>query len=167
MLAQHTKLDQYPEDPETLSLKGVVPFDLQYFSGNSKHLQVTDMKNIFISSGSFFALVGIVARSLSSHTIQPFLIERGKLDNFNLAADYLIVHGLALLVVAILCHLFPDARYERAGYLLIVGSLLFQGTVLIKSCVSIAPFGLLTPIGGLILMLGWGFLMFIPLFHTP
>lgn len=124
------------------------------------------MKNIFISSGSFFALAGVVARSLSSHAIRPFLIERGTFDNFNLAADYLLFHGIALLVVAILCHLYPDARYERAGYLFIVGSLLFQGTVLAKSCTSIAPFGILTPIGGLVLMLGWGVLMFIPFFNT-
>lgn len=124
------------------------------------------MKSIFVSSGAFFALVGIVARSLSSHPVRPFLVERGKLENFNLAADYLLIHGLAIIVIAILCHLFPDARYERTGYLLIIGSLLFQGTVLAKSCFSIAPFGTLTPIGGLILMLGWGYLMLIPIINA-
>ena len=65
---------------------------------------------------------------MSSHAIQPFLMERGKLDNFNLAADYLIFHGLALIAVAVLYHLFPGARYERAGYLFIAGSILFQGS---------------------------------------
>jgi uncharacterized membrane protein YgdD (TMEM256/DUF423 family) len=117
------------------------------------------MKTIFISSGAFFALSGVVARSLSSHAIRPFLMGRDKLENFNLAADYLVLQGLVLLAVAILCHLFPEERFERAGYLFIVGSLLFQGTVLAKSCVSIAPFGILTPIGGFIVMLGWGVLM--------
>lgn len=124
------------------------------------------MSSIFISTGSLFALIGVFARSLSSHSIQPFLLERGKLENFNLAADYLIFHGLALLAVAILCHLFPDARYERAGWLFIIGSILFQGTVLIKSCISIAPFGILTPIGGFVLMLGWGVMIAVPLFYA-
>lgn len=122
------------------------------------------MKTIFISSGAFFALAGVIACSLSSHAIRPFLVERDKLENFNLAADYLLLHGLALLAVAILCHLFPEERYERAGYLFVIGSLLFQGTVLAKSCVSIGPFGILTAIGGFILMLGWGFLMLNHLF---
>ena len=120
------------------------------------------MTNIFISSGSFFALAGVVARSLSSHAVRNFLLERGKLENFNLAADYLIFHGIALIAVAILCHVFPDARYERAGYLFIIGTLLFQGTVLAKSCISIAPFGVLTPIGGFFLMAGWGVMLFTP-----
>lgn len=124
------------------------------------------MSSIFISVGSLFALIGVFARSLSSHSIQPFLLERGKLDNFNLATDYLIFHGLALLAVAILCHLFPDARYERAGWLFIGGSILFQGTVLLKSCMSIGPFGILTPLGGFVLMLGWGVLVAIPLFYS-
>lgn len=121
------------------------------------------MKTIFISSGSFFALAGVLARSLSSHAIYSFLQERGKLENFNLAADYLLFHGLALIGVAILCHLLPDARYERAGYLFILGSLLFQGTVLTKSCISIAPFGFLTPFGGFLLMVGWVLMIITPL----
>ncbi len=121
------------------------------------------MSGIFISTGSLFALLGVIARSLSSHAIQPFLLTRGTLANFNLAADYLIIHGLALLAVAILCHLFPDVRYDLAGYLLITGSILFQGSVLAKSCIAIAPFGFLTPVGGFILMLGWGTMALIPL----
>lgn len=124
------------------------------------------MSGIFISCGSLFALIGVFARSLSSHAIQPFLLERGKLDNFNLAADYLIFHGLALIAVAVLYHLFPGARYERAGYLFMAGSILFQGTVLAKSCMSIAPFGFLTPVGGFLLMLGWGMMIAIPLFFA-
>lgn len=133
---------------------------------SSDNRQEFEMSSIFISVGSLFALIGVFARSLSSHSIQPFLLERGKLDNFNLATDYLIFHGLALLAVAILCHLFPDARYERAGWLFIGGSILFQGTVLLKSCMSIGPFGILTPLGGFVLMLGWGVLVAIPLFYS-
>ncbi|PID76922.1 MAG: hypothetical protein CSB24_04045 [Deltaproteobacteria bacterium] len=124
------------------------------------------MTNIFISTGSFFALAGVVARSLSSHAIHLFLTERGKLAGYNIAADYLIFHGIALILVAILHHLFPGAGYHRAGYLFILGSLMFQGSVLMKSFFSIAPFGMVTPIGGLILMLGWAAIMFSSIFHA-
>ncbi|TKB10002.1 DUF423 domain-containing protein [Desulforhopalus sp. IMCC35007] len=113
------------------------------------------MVRLLITSGGVFALIGIVTRSLSSHAIKAFLFERGKLDNFNLAADYLVLHGLALIAVAILYQLFPDAKFQRAGWAFITGTLLFQGSVLIKSCISIAPFGFITPLGGFFLMLGW------------
>lgn len=118
------------------------------------------MTHLFVFLGSLLALAGVVARSLSSHAIYDFLSQKGKLDNFNLAADYLVMHGLVLLGVAILHHLFPEAKYYRAGWLFVVGSTLFQGTVLLKSCIPIQPFGFLTPVGGFILMAGWGLLGF-------
>ena len=114
------------------------------------------MPQIFIIIGALFSLIGVTARSLSSHPIHQFLTERGKLENFNIGADYLLFHGIALIAIAILVHLFPEAKYDRAGYCLIAGSVLFQFSVLIKACVSIQPFGFITPIGGFILMLGWG-----------
>lgn len=116
------------------------------------------MPRYFIIIGCLLALAGIVARSLSSHTLLPLLEKNGKLDNFNLAADYLLLHALALILVAILCKLYPEGGYSRAGWAFVVGSVLFQGTVLAKSFVSIQPFGFLTPLGGLILMLGWAVL---------
>lgn len=118
------------------------------------------MTRLFLISGGLSALIGVITRSLSSHAIKPFLLERGKLDNFNLAADYLVFHGLALIAIAILCHLFPEAKFQRAGWTFIIGSLFFQGSVLTKSCVSIAPFGFITPLGGFFLMAGWVLLMF-------
>ena len=113
------------------------------------------MTQFYIAFGSFFALIGIVARSLSSHTLLPLLEKTGKLNNFNLAADYLLIHALALIGVAILCKMFPEGGYYRAGLAFIVGSFLFQGSVLVKSFVSIQPFGFITPIGGFILIFGW------------
>ncbi len=117
------------------------------------------MTHFFIALGSLLAFIGVVARSLSSHTLLQLLEARGKLDNFNLAADYLLFHGLALIGIAILCHLFPQGKYHLAGWAFLLGSILFQGTVLTKSLISIHPFGFLTPLGGFVLMLGWGWLI--------
>ena len=116
------------------------------------------MIQFFIATGSILALAGVLARSLSAHALLQLLEEREKLSNFNLAADYLLIDGLALVAVAILCNLFPQEKYHWAGWALLLGSILFQGTVLTKSFVSIQPFGFLTPLGGFILMVGWGLL---------
>ena len=126
------------------------------------------MTRIFITSGGLFALIGVFTRSLSSHAIKSFLLERGKLDNFNLASDYLVLHGLALIAVAILCHLFPEAKFHKVGWAFMGGSVLFQGSVLLKSCISIAPFGFITPLGGFVLIFGWVMLIISALVYcTP
>ena len=116
------------------------------------------MTDLLIAAGALFSLTGIIARSLSSHALLSLLEQRGKVANFNLAADYLLLHGVAICGVAILCHLFPEAKYHRVAWLFIIGSLCFQGSVLIKSFVAIHPFGFITPVGGFILMAGWGLL---------
>jgi uncharacterized membrane protein YgdD (TMEM256/DUF423 family) len=112
--------------------------------------------SFFLALGGCFALLGVVARSLSSHAIYELLANRGKLDNFNLAADYLLAHGIGLVAVAILCQLYPQGSFARAGYALLVGTLLFSGTVLYKSLAPMGAMGILTPIGGAILFCGWG-----------
>lgn len=122
------------------------------------------MTHLLIAAGALLSLIGIITRSLSSHTLLRLLEERGKVDNFNLAADYLLLHGIAIIGVAILCHLFPEAKYHRAAWLFIIGSIFFQGSVLIKSFVSIYPFGFITPLGGFILMAGWALLAINSLF---
>ncbi len=116
------------------------------------------MTQIIIAIGCIFALAGIIARSLSSHALLAILQGSGKLDNFNLAADYLLFHALALIGVAILCRLYPEAGYHRSGWVFVAGSLLFQGSVLVKSFFSIQPMGFITPIGGFLLMVGWALL---------
>ena len=113
------------------------------------------MSSIFISAGAIFAFCGVLARSLSSHAIKATLEQSGKLDNFNIAADYLLFHGLALVATAILCHLYPGNKYHLAGWAFIAGSILFQGTVLIKSFIHLGPVGILTPLGGFVLLAGW------------
>ena len=109
----------------------------------------------FIAIGAAFCSIGVAARALSSHAIRQLLLEQQTLDNFNLAADYLVLHGLALIGAGVLVHLFPTANYHRAGFMLIAGTLLFGCSVLAKSLVSIDPFGFITPLGGLFLITGW------------
>lgn len=113
------------------------------------------MIRIFLVSGGLLAFFGVLARSLSAHALLDRLTANAKLANFNLAADYLVVHGLALIAVALLSRLFPHQAFLVSGWAFILGSFLFQGTVLIKCFMPMGGLGIATPIGGLVLMLGW------------
>ena len=117
------------------------------------------MEKLFFASGCLFALGGVISRALSSHAIHDFLANRGKLENFNLASDYLVMHGLALVILAVFCHIFPAGGFVKAGWAFILGTILFQGSVLLKSCIGLGAFGMITPLGGLILMIGWIFFL--------
>lgn len=110
---------------------------------------------IFITTGALWSLIGVVAHALSSHPIKPKLEANNSLDNFNLAANFMLFHGISLLFIALALQVFPKVAWHWIGIGFILGSILFQGSIFIKSVSTITSLGPLTPIGGLILMISW------------
>jgi len=110
---------------------------------------------VTIAIGIVFAFVSILMNALGSHAIKPILIERQMVESFQIACNFTMYHGLALIVLGILIHLFPDIklRYVTIGF--VAGSILFQGVIFIKSFVDIGKLGILNPVGGSILFLSW------------
>jgi uncharacterized membrane protein YgdD (TMEM256/DUF423 family) len=113
------------------------------------------MFKAFIVAAGLMGFAGTLARSLSSHAIKPVLVANGKLEIFNLASDFLLFHSLALMGIALLCHFFPKANFKWSGVLFVLGSVAFQGSLLLKSFFELGPLGIFTPIGGALLMLAW------------
>lgn len=67
------------------------------------------------------------------------------------AVQYQMWHALALLGLALL----PDTRWRQlAAGLFVAGIVLFSGSLYVLSFTPLRP-GLLTPLGGLLLMTGW------------
>jgi uncharacterized membrane protein YgdD (TMEM256/DUF423 family) len=77
------------------------------------------------------------------------------LSNFNLATQYLFYHGLGIIAAAILQFVHPQVPFQYAGWLMVVGSVLFQGNLFLISMAGIRIFQFLTPVGGICLMAGW------------
>ena len=75
---------------------------------------------------------------------------------FETGVRYHTTHALALFLVAWLSSLHPSSRgVSLAGKSFLAGMLLFSGSLYALSLTGIRKFGALTPIGGLLLLLGW------------
>jgi uncharacterized membrane protein YgdD (TMEM256/DUF423 family) len=105
--------------------------------------------------GAFFCFLAVVAGALGSHALRDILMRMDGLSNFNLATQYLFYHGLGIIAVAILQFLHPQVPFQYAGWLMVVGSVLFQGNLFLISMAGIRTFQFLTPVGGICLMAGW------------
>ena len=103
-------------------------------------LSIVLMGSTLLFRDSFCRMLGAVGKSA---------------DLLPLASDYLLLHGLALLVVAQLYRVQPHRCFSLAGWTLLTGSLLFSGSMIIKCWASIGAVGILTPVGGTLLLLGW------------
>ncbi len=115
---------------------------------------------LFLFLGALFCFLGVLAGALGSHVLKEYLIQSSGLINFNLATDYMFYHGMGLLFVAFARNRYPALMFHYAGWLFVVGTLLFQGNLFMMTLTGKRMLGMLTPLGGFCLMAGWIFFAF-------
>jgi uncharacterized membrane protein YgdD (TMEM256/DUF423 family) len=71
------------------------------------------------------------------------------------AVHYQFFHALGLLAVGLLLDRLPLRRLRAAGWLLFAGVLLFSGSLYLMLAGAPRLIGVLTPVGGLALIIGW------------
>lgn len=75
--------------------------------------------------------------------------------DFKTAADYQMSQGLGLVLLGLLIARNPSRTLRAAGVCLLLGTLLFSGSLYVLVLTGITKLGAITPIGGLLLMIGW------------
>lgn len=110
------------------------------------------MIKLFLLSGSFFCLFSVILGAFAAHGLKSRLSEYS-IGIFKTAAEYQMVHGLALIAVAILIKWGINLNW--AGGLLIAGTLLFSGSLYLLALTSLKWLGPITPLGGLCFIIGW------------
>lgn len=119
--------------------------------------------------GILVMIIGVILGALGAHALQPYFTNSMQ-DSFETAVRYQLYHGIALLIVGILS-LFSSSKWIKIStFLFLLGILLFSGsiytmiTVRIQLDTGLGAFGLLTPLGGVLLILAW--LLVIPIIKS-
>lgn len=88
------------------------------------------------------------------------LVSAERLANWSTATDYLGLHALALLACGLWLLQRPDDRLiHRAAGAFMVGILLFSGSLFALVLTDQRALGMITPIGGLLLLVAWSLLL--------
>ena len=99
--------------------------------------------------------LAVAAGAFGAHALEGKLSDQ-YLEVYKTAVQYQMIHTLALLGVAILGAIHPDAAWLRpSAWLFLVGTLLFSGSLYALVFSGIRPLGIITPFGGLAFILGW------------
>ena len=87
---------------------------------------------------------------------------RARLDTYAMsvyekAVFYHFVHALGILLVALLgrANVIGAAGQSRVGWLLLIGILIFSGSLYALAISGVRTLGAITPIGGLAFIAGW------------
>lgn len=106
-------------------------------------------------AGATCGLLAVVLGALGAHALAELISASDGAENFARVKLYLFVHGLALAGVGLHQRLAGGRAATVAGAAFLVGSVLFQGSLLVLSLTGWRAIGYLTPFGGVSLMVGW------------
>jgi uncharacterized membrane protein YgdD (TMEM256/DUF423 family) len=114
---------------------------------------------LFITLACFFLLIGVLLGALGAHALDDILTP-AKQNSWELAVQYQLVHGLGLILIALLYQQFSATLIRWSGGFMIVGICLFSGSIYISALGIVPGINQLAPYGGSSLMLGWALLAF-------
>lgn len=115
------------------------------------------MLRSFLMLAAFFGFTGVALGAFAAHALKNRLSAE-YLAIFHTGVTYQLVHALALFGVALLAAHIPGRLVSWAGISFTVGILLFSGSLYALTLTGISKLGIITPFGGLALLLGWFFL---------
>ena len=114
---------------------------------------------VWIIYGSFFSLLAVVLGAFGAHGLKNILNQYSR-EVYNTANFYHFIHSLAIIFIAILNTQYNDINLSYSFYFFLFGIIIFSGSLYILAITGIKWLGAITPIGGVLFILGWGYMMF-------
>jgi uncharacterized membrane protein YgdD (TMEM256/DUF423 family) len=111
----------------------------------------------FIIAGAINGFLSVALGAFGAHALKERLSEK-YLAIWETAVQYQMFHALALIAIGILMSnklLGHVTSLNTAGYLILVGIVLFSGSLYVLSLTGIGILGAITPIGGVAFLVGW------------
>ena len=117
------------------------------------------MSRLAILLGAGNAMLAIILGAFAAHGLRNTLSEK-MLSIFNTAVDYHIYHSLGLILIAILLVQNPQSHLLiYSEWLMLLGIILFCGSLYALSLTGITWLGIITPLGGLSFIIAWLFVV--------
>lgn len=103
------------------------------------------------------AINGFLAVALGAfgaHGLEGKITER-QLVTWEKAVDYQMFHTAAIIGTALLMMKIQATSLTWAGWMFVIGIIIFSGSLYIYSTTAIKTFAMITPIGGVSFLIGW------------
>jgi len=124
------------------------------------------MERKVISAAAILGMIAIILGAFGAHALKKVLTVE-QLSTFETGVKYQMYHALFLLFIGLSS--ISEKTKKQITTLIVSGVVLFSGSIYILSTkdisgIDIKAFGIVTPIGGLLLIVGW-FWLFLTFFR--
>ncbi|MEM8890300.1 MAG: DUF423 domain-containing protein [Bacteroidota bacterium] len=115
------------------------------------------MSKIAYISAAFLGLTGVILGAMAAHALEKTL-SADLLDSFKTGVRFQMYHAFLLFLIGLLMDKYEASWLKYATYAVILGTLLFSGSIYLLTLTTVKV-GVVTPIGGSILIVGWAFIL--------
>jgi uncharacterized membrane protein YgdD (TMEM256/DUF423 family) len=112
------------------------------------------MDRLFFTLGSLSAFIAVALGAFGAHALKSRL-DANLLAVFETGVRYQMIHALALLAVGWACTRWPGLVLTLSGWLFVLGTLLFSGSLVVLSLTGARWLGAITPLGGVAWLAAW------------
>lgn len=116
------------------------------------------MNKTIFRTGIFFGILAVVLGAFGAHGLKN-LVSLGEIETFETGVTYQMYHALLLLILGSVTSI-PEEEKKLVYYFIVSGIVFFSFSIYLLATNSLTFFdfrtiGFITPIGGLLLILGW------------
>ena len=109
---------------------------------------------------AFLGALAVGLGAFGAHALKPFLLENDRLATYETAVQYHFYHTFLLLIIGLIQFRFGHKFIRWSALCILLGIVLFSGSLYMLCFSGSAIWGPVTPLGGVFLILGWAFLGF-------
>lgn len=109
------------------------------------------------ATGAILLALAVVIGAFGAHGLKDRLDSLGTASIYEKAVFYHFIHAMGILVVGVLTKTgtFPPGSADGVGWLLLSGIIFFSGSLYLLAFTGTRVFGAITPIGGVLFIVGW------------
>ncbi len=119
----------------------------------------------YIVIGALLSAIGITLGAFGSHSLKTKL-NPDELVIYDIATRYLMYHAIGIISLGILAYNVPESVVKVPAILMLIGIVLFSGSLYLISIKGFTKLGIITPLGGTAFIVSW-VLLAINIFKLP
>lgn len=122
------------------------------------------MHRKLFSIAAFLMMLAVALGAFGAHLLKQ-LLTPSLLEGYQTATYYQMIHALGMFIAGFLYKQYHNKKMWVAGQLFLFGIVCFSGSIYLRVILSFAGytslglFNLVTPLGGVLFMLGWLWLL--------
>lgn len=109
---------------------------------------------VFLVIGAIFGFLAVAFGAFGAHMLEGNVSE-AKLNTWEKAVNYQMFHTVPIIIAGLLLTKVQLSSIAWAGWLFIIGTILFSGSLYLYSTTGVKFLAMITPFGGVTFLVAW------------